>query len=71
VDADGRPKGDNALQCVLITVGEVDKLLMLRKNGAAGVNNLSPNSVRTSSLAVRRKIARPTFRSTLVTSVRR
>ena len=40
MDADGRPKGDNALQCALITVGEVDKLLMLRKNGAAGVNKL-------------------------------
>ncbi len=29
MDTDGRPKGDHALQRVLITVGEVDKLFML------------------------------------------
>ena len=40
MDANGRPKGDHALQRVLITVGEVDKLLMLLKDGAAGVNKL-------------------------------
>lgn len=34
------PQGDHALQRVLITVGEVDKLLMLLKDGAAGVNKL-------------------------------
>lgn len=40
MDTDGRPKGDHALQRVLITVGEVDKLLMLFENRATGMDKL-------------------------------